>query len=37
MHESVDIDLEYVDTNGFWTDLRIHAATPYLLVLCRGE
>jgi lipopolysaccharide/colanic/teichoic acid biosynthesis glycosyltransferase len=37
MHECVDIDLEYVDTIGFWTDLRILAATPYHLVLCRGE
>lgn len=37
MHECVDIDLEYVDTIGFWTDLRILAATPYHLLLCRGE
>jgi len=37
MHECVDIDLEYVDTIGFWTDLKIMAATPYHLLLCRGE
>jgi lipopolysaccharide/colanic/teichoic acid biosynthesis glycosyltransferase len=37
MHECVDIDLEYVDTIGFWTDLKILAATPYHLLLCKGE
>ncbi|MEY3362088.1 MAG: hypothetical protein RL531_1807 [Actinomycetota bacterium] len=37
MHECVDIDLEYVETIGFWTDLKILAATPYHLLLCRGE
>lgn len=37
MHECVDIDLEYVDSIGFWTDLRILLATPYHLLLCRGE
>ena len=37
MHECVDIDLEYVDTVGFWTDIKIFAATPYHLLLCKGE
>lgn len=37
MHECVDIDLEYVDTIGFWTDVKILAATPYHLLLCKGE
>jgi len=37
MQECVDIDLEYVDSIGCWTDLRILAATPHHLLRCRGE
>jgi lipopolysaccharide/colanic/teichoic acid biosynthesis glycosyltransferase len=29
MHEHVDVDLDYVDSIGLWTDLRIILATPY--------
>ncbi len=29
MHEHVDVDLDYVDSVGLWTDLRILLATPY--------
>jgi lipopolysaccharide/colanic/teichoic acid biosynthesis glycosyltransferase len=29
MHEHVDVDLDYVDSIGLWTDLRILLATPY--------
>lgn len=29
MHEHVDVDLDYVDSIGFGTDLRILLATPY--------
>ncbi|WP_370324848.1 sugar transferase [Euzebya sp.] len=29
MHEHVDVDLDYVDSIGLWTDLRILLTTPY--------
>lgn len=36
MHEHVDVDLDYVDTIGLWTDLRILLLTPYTVVARRG-
>jgi lipopolysaccharide/colanic/teichoic acid biosynthesis glycosyltransferase len=36
MHEHVDVDLDYVDSIGLWTDLRILLMTPFAVVTRRG-
>lgn len=36
MHEHVDVDLDYVDSVGLWTDVKILLITPYAVLARRG-